>query len=77
MLDEGGNVTEVTAVEARSHLFELEAERVLAIESGIGDIEAYMADLDLEIETWRQLYVVSAVTEIAILRAKLGERNVG
>jgi hypothetical protein len=69
--DEPENEIAITAIEARSHLVELEAERALAIDSGIGRVDAYMADLDEEIEAWRQLYVVSAVTEIAILRREL------
>jgi hypothetical protein len=77
MFDEGENEIVITAVEVRNHLAELEAERALAINSEVGEIEAYMADLDQEIETWRQLYVVSAVTEIAILRGELGGRDVG
>jgi hypothetical protein len=75
--DNEKNETVVTAVEARTHLFELEAERALAIDVGIGAVDAYMADLDQEIEVWRQYYVVSAVTEIAILRGELSGRNVG
>ena len=39
----------VTAVEARSHLAELHAERGLALTTGVADIPSYMADLDEEI----------------------------
>jgi hypothetical protein len=60
-----------TAVEIRGHLADLDAERTLALGAGLADIDAYMADLDEEIETTRQLYVGSAVTEIATLRAEL------
>jgi hypothetical protein len=60
-----------TAVEIRGHLAELRAERALALGAGLGEIDAYMADLDAEIEATRQLYVSSAVTEIATLRAEL------
>jgi len=59
------------AVEIRSHLAQLEAERALALGAGLADVDAYMADLDEEIEATRQLYVSSAVTEIATLRAEL------
>jgi hypothetical protein len=62
---------DMTAAEMRSHLFKLEAERALARDIGVAEIGPYMADLEEEIELYRQLYVVSAVTEIAILRAEL------
>jgi hypothetical protein len=61
----------VTAVEVRSHLARLGAERSLALETGVAEIEPYMADLDEEIAYCRELFVVSAVTEIATLRAEL------
>ena len=62
---------DMTAAEVRTHLRRLEAERELARDTGVGEIAAYMADLDEEIEYWRQLYVAFAVTEIATLRAEL------
>jgi hypothetical protein len=77
MADEHEDMTVVTAADARRHLVELEAERALAIDSGIGAIDAYMVDLDDEIETWRQFYIGAAVTEIAILRGELGGRDLG
>jgi hypothetical protein len=77
MADEFENEIVITAVEARTHLAELEAERALAIANKLADVEAYMADLDEEIEAWRQLYIVSAVTEIAILRGELRGRDLG
>jgi hypothetical protein len=61
----------MTAVEIRDHLAELEAERYLALSTGVGRIDAYMADLDEELELCRELYVATAVTEIATLRAEL------
>ena len=67
----------MTAVEARSHLAELHAERGLALSTGVADIESYMADLDEEIAVWRWLYNVAAVTEIATLRAELSGAQVG
>jgi hypothetical protein len=60
-----------TAVEIRGHLAQLQAERALALGAGLADVDVYMADLDEEIEITRQLYVSSAVTEIATLRAEL------
>jgi hypothetical protein len=67
----------VTAAEAREHITELEAERALARMTGIADIETYMTDLDAELEIWRRMYDISAVTEIATLRAELFGPQVG
>jgi hypothetical protein len=66
-----------TAVEVGDYLAKLEAERRVALGMGVAGIEAYMADLDEEIELCRQLYVASAVTEIATLRAELFGAQVG
>jgi hypothetical protein len=62
---------DMTAAEIRGHLVKLVAERALALESGLGEVATYMAELDGEIEYCRQLYVLSAVTEIATLRAEI------
>jgi hypothetical protein len=61
----------MTAVELRSHLARLEAERSLALATGLGAVDLYMADLEEELEGCRQAYVVAAVTEIATLRGEL------
>lgn len=66
-----------TAAEARGHVVELEAERALASTTGIADVDSYMSDLEAEIEVWSRLYVTSAVTEIATLRAELFGIQVG
>jgi hypothetical protein len=71
------DLLEMTAVEVRDRLVVLEAERALANGSGMAGIETYMADLEAEIETTRQLYVASAVTEIATLRGELFGRELG
>jgi uncharacterized protein involved in exopolysaccharide biosynthesis len=63
--------SQITALELRSHVIQLEAERALALSEGLGSIEAYMADLEQELEHRRHLYVAAAVTEIASLRAEL------
>jgi hypothetical protein len=62
---------DITAAEVRGHLFKLQAERALALDTGLGEVATYMAEIDEEIELCRQLYVISAVTEIAILRAEM------
>jgi hypothetical protein len=71
------DLLEMTAVEVRAHLAELQAERALALSGGAADVDPYMADLEVEIEATRQLYVASAVTEIATLRAELSGVQVG
>jgi hypothetical protein len=67
----------MTALDARSHLTQLEAERALAQSSELAGVDAYMADLEDEIESWRQVHIGAAVTEIASLRAELFGAQVG
>jgi hypothetical protein len=67
----------MTALEARSHLRELEVERALAGTTSLAGVEVYMADLDEEIAAWRSVYTGAAVTEIASLRGELFGRQVG
>ena len=67
----------MTALEARSHLSELEVERALAQSTALADVDAYIADLEDEIATWRSVYTGAAVTEIATLRAELFGPQVG
>jgi hypothetical protein len=62
---------DMTAAEVRGHLVKLEAERALALDTGVADVAAYTADLDEEIALCREIFVTSAVTEIATLRAEL------
>jgi hypothetical protein len=66
-----------TAVELRSQVTQLEVERMVALEAGLGENAAYMDDLDEELLYRRQLYIASAVTEIATLRAELGGSQLG
>ena len=61
----------VSASELRDHLAELHLERAFALGTGLAEVRSFMADLDEEIEATRQLYVLSAVTEIATLRGEL------
>jgi hypothetical protein len=60
-----------TALELQGRLIQLDAERALAVRSELAEVDSYMADLYQEIETTRELYVMSAVLEIASLRAEL------
>ena len=61
----------MTATEARTNLHRLEAERLDAVEAGLGGNALYMNDLHNDIAASRALYVGLAVTEIAVLRAQL------
>ena len=71
MSDDPIDVVATTVADAHNRLAELEEERDLAVSSGVADIDSYMRDLDAEIEVWRGLYITTAVTEIAALRAEL------
>lgn len=71
------SIPTMNATDVRSHLMLLHEERVLAREQGLASDRAYMADLDEEIAACRSAYIGAAVTELAVLRAELGERNVG
>jgi hypothetical protein len=66
-----------TALEARNTLRRLEAERLDAVEAGLGENALYMTDLDNDIVASRAVYVGLAVTEIATLRAQLSGPQVG
>jgi hypothetical protein len=67
----------MTALEVRTQVMQLEAERAAALDEGLGGVTAYMEDLDEELEHWRGLFVTMAVTEIAILRADISGPQVG
>lgn len=66
-----------SATDIREHLVLLETERALAIEAGLRDDPAYMADLREEIAATRAAYVGSAVIEIASFRASLSGPQAG
>jgi hypothetical protein len=68
---------DMTAAELRGHLLKLQAERALAVETGVAEAALYTADLDEEIELSREIYVASAVTEIATLRAEMSGPQTG
>jgi hypothetical protein len=67
----------MTATDARNRLTRLQAERLDAVEAGLGDNALYMADLENDIAQSHAAYVGLAVTEIATLRAQLGGPQVG
>jgi hypothetical protein len=67
----------MTATDARIQLQRLQAERLDAVEAGLGENALYMDDLHSDIAASRALYIGLAVTEIATLRAQLGGPQVG
>jgi hypothetical protein len=67
----------MTALEARTHLAELESERALAQTTELGGVAAYMADLEEEIAETREIYTFAGVLEIARLRGELFGEQVG
>jgi hypothetical protein len=67
----------MTTFELRDYLQTLNVEVSTAALVGLGDDEAYMQDLQDEIEAARHAYIGAAVIEIASLRAQLDAPNVG
>jgi len=61
----------MSAIELRTQLIELHAERALAEETGVAGIASYMDDLQRDIDRSEAAYVGAAVTEIATFRAQL------
>jgi hypothetical protein len=71
------SVPMTAAADALTKLRRLEAERLDAVEAGLGENALYMTDLDNDIEASRTIYIGLAVTEIATLRAQLSGPQVG
>ena len=67
----------ITAVDLRGYVARLEAERAVALTAESRGIDAYVSDLEEELELCRALYEISAVTEIATLRGELSGRQLG
>jgi hypothetical protein len=67
----------MTATDARIALQQLQAEKIEAVEAGLGDNRLYMVDLEHDIDAARAVYVGLAVTEIASLRAQLSGPQTG
>ena len=66
----------MTANEVRLRLGRLAAERLDAIEAGLGDNAMYMRALEQDLTATRASYLGLAVTEIATLRGQLfGTQN--
>jgi hypothetical protein len=65
-----------TAYDVRLRLARLAAERLEAIEAGLGDNAMYMRELEQDLTAARASYVGLVVTEIATLRGQLcGPQN--
>jgi predicted trehalose synthase len=67
----------MTAAQLHGYIAELETERAIALQTELAEIDAYMDDLGEELELVRTLYVTTAVTEIAALRAELSGPQFG
>jgi hypothetical protein len=67
----------MTATAARQQLQRLQAERLDAVDAGLGDNALYMNELESDIASSRVAYVALAVTEIATLRGQLSGAQVG
>jgi hypothetical protein len=67
----------MTANDVRMHLGRLVAERLDAIDAGLGDNAAYMSEIEHDLNAARGAYVGLAVTEIATLRSQLWGPQVG
>jgi hypothetical protein len=67
----------MTATQLKRHLEDLAAELMVAEAAGLSRNDAYMTDLEDEIDVVHSAYVGAAVTEIAVLRGQLGERHQG
>jgi hypothetical protein len=67
----------MSALDVRTHLNLLHAERALASLEGLAPDSPYMVDLEGEIEAAHGAFVATAVTEIATLRGELFGQDAG
>lgn len=65
------------ALELRSRLALLAEERLAAREAGIGDTDAYTADLNAEVDETQYVHTGAVVLQLALLRAEIGRRTLG
>jgi hypothetical protein len=68
---------DLTAPELHRLLLRLQADRALAVDTGVAEADLYVADIDEEIKLCRELYVLFAVTELATLRAEISGPHTG
>ena len=71
------DIRSMSTTDARQQLQRLQAERLDAVDAGLGSNELYMEDLESDIAASRTAYVALAVTEIASLRAQLSGPQLG
>ena len=69
--------TQISAVEIRAYLTQLQMERLEAKAVGLDECETYINELDDEIAHCSSVYVGAAVTEIAVLKGQLSGRQTG
>ena len=67
----------MNSTEIRTHLARLHLERIDATAIGLGQNDAYMADLEEEILDCRTRLGIAAVTEAAVARAEHAGRLIG
>jgi len=67
----------MSALELRRRLSQLQAERLDAIDAGLGDNGPYLRSLHSDLAATHAAYVGAAVTEIATLRSQLGGAGLG
>ena len=67
----------MSTTEIRAHLFELARERAAAEQAGLIADQAYLADLNSEVEEYRHALAGAVLTEIATFRGQLFGRNEG
>jgi hypothetical protein len=67
----------MTALDMRTHLVSLHAERALALTANPSLAEEDLSEIDREIEFARVAYAGFALTEIATLRGELFGRQTG
>jgi hypothetical protein len=71
------NAAAHSAAGLRSHLETLLLERAAAVAAGLTGNTVYMDDLAGEIDETEHAYVTLAITEVATLRAELGDARYG
>jgi hypothetical protein len=67
----------MSAADIRSHLRDLQLERLEAESTGLTNNRIYMADLDSEQVEYQQALVGAAIDEVLKLRSELSRRQYG
>ena len=77
MFDSNQTHDQTTAADLRDYLVQLQAERALASLEGLDRNPIYLADLNEALAEAQSAYVLTALTEIASLRAELFGADLG